>query len=137
MRSITFLAALAAVALSASSGTAQQQTLRGKPTIIVAPSEISGVPGHEVRAITNDFVAGAGTPRHIHPGDQWTVVQVGEVTMIINDGEAKVMKVGEMIRIPAGVPHETYNRTDQPARTLEIFVLERGKPNIVFAPKTQ
>ena len=137
MRSITFLAALAAVALSASSGTAQQQTLRGKPTIIVAPSEISGVPGHEVCAITNDFVAGAGTPRHIHPGDQWTVVQIGEVTMIINDGEAKVMKVGEMIRIPAGVPHETYNRTDQPARTLEIFVLERGKPNIVFAPKTQ
>ena len=42
-----------------------------------------------------------------------------------------------MIRIPAGVPHETYNRTDQPARMLEIFVLENGKPNIVFAPKPQ
>jgi quercetin dioxygenase-like cupin family protein len=135
MRSIIVLAALAAVAFSASSGAAQQQTLRGKPTIIVPPSEISGVPGHEVRAITNDFVAGAGTPRHVHPGDQWTVVQVGEVTMVVNDGEAKVMKVGEMIRIPAGVPHETYNRTDQPARTLEIFVLEKGKPNITFTPK--
>jgi quercetin dioxygenase-like cupin family protein len=135
MRSIIFLTALAAIAFSTSAGIAQQQTLRGKPTIIVPPSEISGVPGHEVRAITNDFVAGAGTPRHVHPGDQWTVVQVGEVTMIVNDGEAKVMKVGEMIRIPAGVPHETYNRTDQPARTLEIFVLEKGKPNITMAPK--
>jgi quercetin dioxygenase-like cupin family protein len=136
MRTITFLAALATIALNIPSALAQQQP-RGKPTIIVAPSEISGVPGHEVRAITNDFVAGAGTPRHVHPGDQWTVVQVGEVTMIVNDGEAKVMKVGEMIRIPAGVPHETYNRTDQPARTLEMFVLEKGKPNIVFVPKTQ
>ena len=64
-------------------------------------------------------------------------MQAGEVTMIVNDGEPKVMKVGEMIRIPAGMPHETYNRTDQPARTLEIFVLENGKPNIAFAPKTQ
>jgi quercetin dioxygenase-like cupin family protein len=135
MRSIIVLAALASVALSPSAGIAQQQTLRGKPTIIVPPSEISGVPGHEVRAITNDFVAGAGAPRHIHPGDQWTVVQVGEITMVVNDGEAKIMKVGEMIRIPAGVPHETYNRTDQPARTLEIFVLEKGKPNITMAPK--
>jgi quercetin dioxygenase-like cupin family protein len=135
MRRITFLAALAAVTVTGSSAFAQQQMLRGKPTPIVAPSEISGVPGHELRAITNDFVAGAGTPRHVHPGDQWTVVQVGEVTMVVDDGEAKVMKVGEMIRIPAGVPHETYNRTDQPARTLEIFVLEKGKPNIVFAPK--
>ncbi len=135
MRSIIVMAALSAVAFTASSGMAQQQTLRGKPTIIVPPSEISGVPGHEVRAITNDFVAGVGTPRHVHPGDQWTVVQVGEITMIVNDGEAKVMKVGEMIRIPAGVPHETYNRTDQPARTLEIFVLEKGKPNITMAPK--
>jgi quercetin dioxygenase-like cupin family protein len=135
MRSIIFLAVLASVGFSASSGMAQQQALRGKPTVIVAPSEISGVPGHEVRAITNDFVAGAGTPRHVHPGDQWTVVQVGEITMIVNDGEPRVMKVGEMVRIPAGVPHETYNRTDQPARTLEIFVLEKGKANITMAPK--
>jgi quercetin dioxygenase-like cupin family protein len=137
MRTITFLVALAALASTAPLALAQQPTLRGKPTLIVAPSEISGVRGHELRAITNDFVAGAGTPRHIHPGDQWTVVQAGEVTMIINDGDPKIMKVGEVIRIPAGVPHETYNRTDQPARTLEIFVLENGKPNIVFAPKTQ
>jgi quercetin dioxygenase-like cupin family protein len=136
MRSIVLLAALVSVAFSSSIAAAQHQIPRGKPTIIVPPSEISGVPGHEVRAITNDFVAGAGTPRHVHPGDQWTVVQVGEITMIVNDGAPKVMKVGEMIRIPAGVPHETYNRTDQPARTLEIFVLEKGKPNITMAPKT-
>ena len=135
MRAITFLAALAAVAFTALSPLAQQPMLRGKPTLLIAPSEISGVPGHELRAITNDWVAGAATPRHVHPGDQWTIVQAGEVTMIVNDGDARVMKVGEMIRIPAGVPHETYNRTDQPARTLEIFVLKKGKPNITFAPK--
>ncbi len=62
--------------------------------------------------------------------------EVGEITMIVNDGEAKVMKVGEMIRIPAGVPHETYNRTDQPARTLRNFVLEKGK-RITMAPKAR
>jgi quercetin dioxygenase-like cupin family protein len=138
MRLIVLMSALAAAALAAAPASAQQQQVpRGKPTPIIAPSEISGVPGHELRAITNDFVAGAGTPRHVHPGDQWTVVQSGEVTMIINDGPPKVMKTGEMVRIPAGTPHETYNRTDQPARTLEIFVLEKGKPNITFVPKTQ
>ena len=128
MRSITIFAALAAIGLATPASAQGHQMPRGKVTPIVAPSEISGVAGHELRAITNDFVAGAGTPRHVHPG---------EVTMILNDGEPKIMKPGEMIRIPAGVPHETYNRTSQPARTLEIFVLEKGKPNITMAPKTQ
>jgi quercetin dioxygenase-like cupin family protein len=137
MRSIGIFTALVAIGLAPPASAQQHQMPRGKPTPIVAPSEISGVAGHELRAITNDFVAGAGTPRHVHPGDQWTVVQTGEVTMIINDGEPRVMKVGEMIRIPAGTPHETYNRTSQPARTLEIFVLEKGKPNITMMPKTQ
>jgi len=138
MRSIILMSALVSATLATTPAPAQQHQIpRGKPTPIVAPSEISGVPGHELRAITNDFVAGAGTPRHVHPGDQWTVVQTGEVTMIINDGQPRVMKTGEMVRIPAGTPHETYNRTGQPARTLEIFVLEKGKPNITFAPKPQ
>jgi quercetin dioxygenase-like cupin family protein len=137
MRSTALSAALAAVALIPPSFAQQHQIPRGKPTPVITGSEISGVSGHELRVITNDFVAGAGTPRHVHPGDQWTVVQAGEVTMIVNDGEPKVMKAGEMIRIPAGTPHETYNRTAQPARTLEIFVLEKGKPNITMMPKTQ
>ncbi len=100
MRSTALLVALAAVALSSPSFAQQHQMPRGKPTPVITESEISGVPGHQLRVITNDFVAGAGTPRHVHPGDQWTVVQTGEVTMIVNDGEAKVMKVGEMVRIP-------------------------------------
>ena len=61
MRSITLLAALAAMAFATPASSQQQQMPRGKPTLIIAPSEISGVPGHELRAITNDFVAGAGT----------------------------------------------------------------------------
>jgi quercetin dioxygenase-like cupin family protein len=137
MRMITLWAGLGAVAFATPASAQQHQMPRGKVTPIVAPSEISGLPGHELRVITNEFVAGAGTPRHVHPGDQWTVVQLGEVTMIVNDGEPKVMKIGETIRIPAGTPHETYNRSSQPARTLEIFVLEKGKPNITMAPKTQ
>jgi quercetin dioxygenase-like cupin family protein len=138
MRGFTLAAALAAVACAAVAASAQpKEMLRGKPTPIIAPSEITGVSGHELRAIHNDFAPGAGTPRHVHPGDQWTVVEIGQVTMIVNDGEPKVMKAGEMVRIPAGIPHETYNRTDQPARTLEIFVLDKGKPNITMAPKPQ
>jgi quercetin dioxygenase-like cupin family protein len=134
MRTMTLAAALCLAIFAAGSAQAQQQ-IRGKVTPLVAPSEITGVPGHELRAIHNDFVPGAGTPRHVHPGDQWTVVELGEITMIVNDGEPKLMKAGEMVRIPAGTPHETYNRTDKPARTLELFVLEKGKPNITMTPK--
>jgi quercetin dioxygenase-like cupin family protein len=136
MGRIVLTAMLVAFAFATSPISAQQhQTPRGKPTPLFAPSDITGVPGHQLRAIHNDFVAGAGTPRHVHPGDQWTIVELGEVTMIINDGEPKLMKVGDMIRIPAGTPHETYNRTDKPARTLELFVLEKDKPNITMMPK--
>lgn len=126
--------AMLAAAFAAAPAMAQDAP-RGKVTPLIAPSAISGVPDHELRAIHNDFVPGAGTPRHVHPGDQWTVVELGEVTMIVNDGAPTVMKAGEMVRIPAGTPHETYNRTSQPARTLEIFVLEKGKPNIAMQPK--
>ena len=132
------LIALAMLAAAfAATSVAAQDAPRGKVTPLIPPSAIGGVPDYELRAIHNDFVPGAGTPRHSHPGDQWTVVQLGEVTMIVNDGPPTVMKAGEMVRIPAGTPHETYNRTTQPARTLEIFVLEKGKPNITMQPKKE
>ncbi len=112
-----------------------QDVPRSHPTPIAGPSDITGVADRELRAIDNAFAPGAGTPRHIHPGDQWTYVAEGEVQMILNDGAPRVMKVGEQVRIPAGTPHETYNRTDKPARTIEIFVVEKGKPMITFVPK--
>jgi quercetin dioxygenase-like cupin family protein len=131
----TFVLTATLIAAFAATSSWAQEMPRGKVTPLVPPSEISGIAGHEVRAITNDFVPGAGTPRHVHPGDQWTVVMDGEVTMIVNDGAPRGMKVGEHIHISAGVPHETYNRTDKPARTVEIFILEKGKPVITFVPR--
>ena len=60
MRSTVLFVALAAVGLTSPSFAQQHQIPRGKPTPVITESEISGASGHQLRVITNDFVANGG-----------------------------------------------------------------------------
>ena len=55
--------------------------------------------------------------------------------MIVNDGEPKVMKPGEMVRIPAGAPHETYNRTASRRERWKSSCWKRASPTSRWRPK--
>ena len=65
---------------------------------------------------------------HRHPGDQWSVVQEGEVTFTVQGQAPRTLKVGDSVYIPRGTIHRNQNLTDMPARYEEFCVLDKDKP---------
>jgi quercetin dioxygenase-like cupin family protein len=71
-----------------------------------------------------------GSNFHTHPGDQWEAVQEGEVTLEMKGEPPRLLKTGESAYIPRGVVHRNRNLTDRPARTIELNIVDKGKPGI-------
>jgi mannose-6-phosphate isomerase-like protein (cupin superfamily) len=60
-------------------------------------------------------------PRHTHRNeDEYTYVTEGEVGVEVA-GEALVVRAGELVLKPRGIPHAVWNASDAPARMLEII----------------
>lgn len=71
-----------------------------------------------------------GNNFHRHPGDQWSAVQEGEVTLTIQGQEPRLLKVGDSAYIPRGTVHRNQNLTDKPARTIELNIMDKDKPGL-------
>jgi quercetin dioxygenase-like cupin family protein len=70
----------------------------------------------------------AGNGFHTHNGDQWEVVLEGEITFTVKGQPPKVLKVGESVYIPRGTIHRNENKGNVPARTIELLVMDKDKP---------
>jgi quercetin dioxygenase-like cupin family protein len=79
----------------------------------------------------------SGNQFHIHPGDQWSAVQEGEVTLTFRGQPPRTLKVGDSAYIPRGTVHRNENLTDKPARTIELNVLDKDQPALQPVPETQ
>ena len=56
----------------------------------------------------------AGPPVHIHENfDEVFTVKTGTMSVLIN-GEKKIVRAGESVRIPKGTPHKPFNESDLP-----------------------
>ena len=63
--------------------------------IVITPyitSPLEGDPSRAVHLTTVLVPAGGATPFHRHPGDQWEMVQEGEITYTVKGEEPKVLK---------------------------------------------
>ena len=61
---------------------------------------------------------GQFVPVHVHPTqDEFILVQEGELDLKL-DGVWSKAKAGDLVRMPAGVPHGYFNKSDKPARAL-------------------
>ncbi|MBD0415577.1 cupin domain-containing protein [Oryzicola mucosus] len=61
---------------------------------------------------------GQFVPVHIHPTqDEYILVQEGELDLKL-DGEWFKAKAGDLVRMPRGVPHGYFNKSDKPTRAL-------------------
>src|SRR5215467_8199904 len=61
---------------------------------------------------------GQFVPVHIHPiQDEFILVQEGELSLKL-DGVWSVAKAGDLVRMPRGIPHGYFNKSDKPARAL-------------------
>lgn len=61
---------------------------------------------------------GQFVPVHIHPmQDEFILVQEGELHLKL-DGVWSVARAGDLVRMPRGIPHGYFNKSDKPARAL-------------------
>ncbi|MEM8813279.1 MAG: cupin domain-containing protein [Pseudomonadota bacterium] len=74
---------------------------------------------------------GQFVPVHVHPTqDEFILVQDGELDLKL-DGEWTKAKAGDLVRMPKGVPHGYFNKSDKPARAL-FWVSPAGKLKELF-----
>lgn len=74
---------------------------------------------------------GQFVPVHIHPTqDEFILVQEGELQVKL-DGAWSVAKAGDLVRMPRGVPHGYFNKSDKPARAL-FWVAPAGRLRALF-----
>ena len=74
---------------------------------------------------------GQYVPVHIHPTqDEFILVLEGELDLKL-DGAWTKAKVGDLVRMPRGVPHGYFNKSNTPARAL-FWVSPAGKLEALF-----
>lgn len=74
---------------------------------------------------------GQYVPVHIHPNqDEFILVQEGELELKL-DGEWTKARAGDLVRMPRGVPHGYFNKSDKPCRAL-FWVAPAGKLEQLF-----
>lgn len=79
----------------------------------------------ETNSLPGQFV-----PVHIHPTqDEFILVQEGELEVKL-DGKWSTAKVGDLVRMPRGVPHGYFNKSDKPARALFWVSPTRKLPDL-------
>ena len=74
---------------------------------------------------------GQHVPVHVHPTqDEFILVQEGQLELKL-DGMWQTAKAGDLVRMPRGVPHGYFNKSDKPARAL-FWVSPAGKLEALF-----
>ncbi|WP_300062837.1 cupin domain-containing protein [uncultured Roseobacter sp.] len=74
---------------------------------------------------------GQFVPVHIHPTqDEFILVQEGELDLKL-DGQWTRAKAGDLVRMPKGIPHGYFNKSDKPCRAL-FWVSPAGKLKDLF-----
>ena len=113
-----------ALAIVAGIGIAQ---VPGLTRTVVARGDVS-VPGREAVAARIEIAPGGTSGWHTHPGDEISVVNEGEVVLMIAGQPPRKVAAGEGFIIPAGTPHNAVNEGHAPVRLVGIYVVEKGKP---------
>lgn len=74
---------------------------------------------------------GQFVPVHVHPTqDEFILVQQGQLELKL-DGVWHTARAGDLIRMPRGVPHGYFNKSDVPARAL-FWVSPAGRLRALF-----
>jgi quercetin dioxygenase-like cupin family protein len=132
--SITRLAVLVALALSAGQAAAQAAD-PGRETITPAFSyPIANVPGKSLTALTVTYAPGAKTPPHRH-GRSFVVGYVleGAIRSRLDNGEVRIYRAGESWTEKPGVHHVVSENasTTEPAKLFAMFIAETKATDLV------
>ncbi|WP_044872429.1 cupin domain-containing protein [Pseudomonas sp. LFM046] len=85
------------------------------------------VHGHEVIQARVDIDPGVASPRHSHPGEEVAYVISGTFEYQLAGREPVILKAGESLFIPDGVPHVAKNIGNEPASELATYTVRKGE----------
>lgn len=88
--------------------------------------------GAGVSVAVIDAQPGSGEPMHTHPTEEVTVVCSGQATFSLGRWQARIVRAGEIVRVPAGVVHRYENTGAQRLCAVAAY----GADTIVSAPMT-
>ena len=95
------------------------------------------IAGREAVQVRIDFDAGAGFPRHTHPGEEIIYVIEGTLEYQV-EGQAPVtLKAGGALFIPAGTIHSAKNVGTGNAAELGTHFVEKGKPLVTLVQSAE
>jgi quercetin dioxygenase-like cupin family protein len=116
-------------AASAGQGAATQLSGIGRVDLI---QDDLGVPGREAVQALVTIPAGAAAPRHSHPGEEIAYVVEGSLEYALDGRPPVIVKAGEALFIPYGVPHAVKNVGSGKAVELATYFADKGKPLFVL-----
>ena len=94
------------------------QGLAGKKWNILGQTYFPKASSAAAFAFETNSAPGQFVPVHIHPTqDEFILVQDGRLDLKL-DGVWVQAHAGDLVRLPRGIPHGYFNKSDQPARAL-------------------
>ena len=126
----------AAVALFATSATAQENIGKNAKITLVFDQELPNVPGKSLRVVLVEYGPGAGSASHRHPSSAFIYARVleGAIRSKVNDASERTYQVGESWTERSGDHHQVSQNasTTAPAKLLAVFVVDTSDRDIVI-----
>jgi len=90
------------------------------------------VGGREVVQVRVDFDPGYMAPRHTHFGEEIIYVLEGTLEYRIDGQPPQTVKPGDVLFVPAGIPHTAKNVGTTNGAELATYIVEKGKPLVTL-----
>ena len=86
--------------------------------------------GAAVSVVLIDAAPGEQQAPHVHPVEEVAVVHDGAATFFLGAQQARIVRAGQVVRVPAGVPHRWVATGDSRLRAVAVH----GAAQIVTSP---
>ncbi len=90
-------------------------------------------PGREAVMIVAEIPSGSASQRHSHPGEDFGYILEGTIVLQVDGQPSRTLKAGDVFVIAPGRIHNARNVGSAPARVLDTYIIEKGKPVITPA----
>ena len=110
---------------------AQQQAIK---RTVLQQVGLTDIEGRDGVMIQGEIPPGAESGRHVHPGTELGYLLEGALVLEVEGGAPMTLNVGSSWTVEANKVHNARNTGDSPAKTLVVYVVEKGKPLASPAP---
>jgi quercetin dioxygenase-like cupin family protein len=92
-------------------------------------------PTREAITAIAELAVGGTAPRHLHTGEEIGYVIEGVGVVEVEGQPPRELKAGDAFLVPPNTPHLVRNTGTIPWKAVSTYLIEKGKPLAVPAPK--